>query len=161
MVQVKCKTKWAAPLQDLPVYFQRDDSDNIQEQQSIHTVHQLYGYMLFNDNKYGVPSNMKYAWFFQHIETADYKGRTLQYYGLINIDVDSVSTPNILKADHPLANTLVDLTQLSMTETSPSYRHSLTTQLQWLDHIQSFHLILTFAISSTILCAILLNEVVP
>jgi hypothetical protein len=54
--------------------------------------------MTFNDNKYGILSNMQYAWFFQRIETADHKGRTLQYYGPIDINVDSVHLPSMLKA---------------------------------------------------------------
>jgi hypothetical protein len=82
MVQAEYKTKWAAPLEDLPGYFQHK---NGRERQSIDAVHQLYGYMTFNENKYGVLSNMQYAWFFQRIETANGKGKTLQYYGPINI----------------------------------------------------------------------------
>jgi hypothetical protein len=54
--------------------------------------------MTFNDNKYGILSNMQYAWFFQCVQTASGKGRTLQYYGPIDIDVDSVHTPSMLKA---------------------------------------------------------------
>jgi len=54
--------------------------------------------MTFNDNKYGILSNMQYAWFFQRVQTANGKGRTLQYYGPIDIDVDSVHTPSMLKA---------------------------------------------------------------
>ena len=90
MVQAEYKTKWAAPLEDLPGYFQRNNCRNVPERQSIDAVHQLYGYMTFNENKYGVLSNMQYAWFFQLVETADGEGKTLQYYGPIDIDVDSV-----------------------------------------------------------------------
>src|ERR1700691_528450 len=98
MAQIGYKTKWAAPLQDLPSHFQCHDNDNVRERQSIDAVHQLYGYMTFNDNKYGILNNMKYACFFQRVETADRKGRTLQYYGPIDIYVDSVHTPSMLKA---------------------------------------------------------------
>jgi len=97
VAQVEYKTKWAAPLVDLPAYFRRNNSHNVQERQSIDAVLQLYGYMTFN-NKYGILSNMQYAWFFQCVETANGKGRTLQYYGPIDIDVNSVHTPSMLKA---------------------------------------------------------------
>ena len=100
MGQVEYKTKWVAPLEDLPAYFQHKAQKNINvlERQSIDALFQLYGYMTFNDNKYGILSNMKYAWFFQRIETADSKGKTLQYYGPINLNVDSVNLPSMLKA---------------------------------------------------------------
>jgi hypothetical protein len=94
------KTKWAARLQDLPGYFQRNDRRNVSERQSIDALHQLYGYMTFNENKYGILNNMQYAWFFQRVETADLEGRTLQYYGPIKIDANSelAPTPSMLKA---------------------------------------------------------------
>lgn len=98
MVKAEYKTKWAAFLDDLPGYFQRKDRRNVLERQSIDAVHQLYGYMTFNEIKYGVLSNMQHAWFFQHIENADHKGKTLQYYGPIDIDVNAVDSPSMLKA---------------------------------------------------------------
>lgn len=98
MTQAEYRTKWAAPLEDLPAYFQRNDRDNGPERQSIDAVLQLYGYMTFNDNKYGILNNMQHAWFFQRVETADRKGRTLQYYGPIDFGVDSGHTPSMLKA---------------------------------------------------------------
>ena len=102
MRQVEYKTKWAAPLEDLPAYFRRKADKNanlsVRERQSIDAVFQLYGYMTFNDNKYGILSNMQYAWFFQRIETTDNKGKTLQYYGPIKFDVDSDPSPSMLKA---------------------------------------------------------------
>jgi hypothetical protein len=61
LVQVEYKTKWAAPLKDLPGYFQCKNACNVLEQQSIDAVHQLYGYVTFNENKYGLLSNMQYA----------------------------------------------------------------------------------------------------
>ena len=97
MGQVKYKTKWAAPLEDLPAYL-RQVHRTVREQQSIDAVFQLYGYMTFNENKYGILNNMKYAWFFQRVETAERQGKTLQYYGPINFDVDSVDSPSMLKA---------------------------------------------------------------
>jgi hypothetical protein len=102
VAQAEYKTKWAAPLEDLPAYFQpyfqRNDRVKGLGRRSIDAVLQLYGYMTFNDNKYGILNNMQYAWFFQCVETADRKGRTLQYYGPIDFDVDSVHTPSMLKA---------------------------------------------------------------
>lgn len=98
MVQAEYKTVWDSPLEDLPGYFQRSDHHNVRERQSIEAVHQLYGYMTFNDNKYGVLNNMQYAWFFQRTETPDCKGKTLQYYGPVNFDIDSIDSPNMLKA---------------------------------------------------------------
>ncbi|KAK2460066.1 hypothetical protein APHAL10511_007900 [Amanita phalloides] len=60
-VVVEYKTKWAAPLKDLPAYFQRNAHKIVQERQSIDAVFQLYGYMTFNENKYGILNNMEYA----------------------------------------------------------------------------------------------------
>ena len=54
--------------------------------------------MTFNENKYGVVSNMQHAWFFQCIETADLNEKTLQYYGPIDIDLNSAGSPGMLKA---------------------------------------------------------------
>ncbi|KIM86278.1 hypothetical protein PILCRDRAFT_4784 [Piloderma croceum F 1598] len=165
--------QWAAPLEDLPAYFQRNNHHNVLERQPIDAVLQLYGYMTFNDNKYGILNNMQYAWFFQPVKTAERKGRTLQYYRPIDIDVDSIHTPSILEAYvgtmHMIARRncihLVSHFRIqyritpSETETPPSYRHSLITRLPWLDHIQSCHSILGFAVSTAVLCAILPDEV--
>ena len=54
--------------------------------------------MTFNEIKYGICSNIQYAWFFQRVETADGEVKTLQYYGPININVGSVQSPSMLKA---------------------------------------------------------------
>jgi hypothetical protein len=184
VAQVEYKTKWAAPLQDFPGYLQRNDRRNISERQSMDTLHQLYGYMMFNENKYGILNNIQYAWFFQRVETADFEGRTLQYYGPINIDADSAPSlracskllsasfcsPKLnlpgftllcVPAKDPTADTLAHLSQLLVIETWPLHRHSLATRLPWLDHIQSCHSILDFAVPSAVLCTILPNEVVP
>jgi hypothetical protein len=91
MVQAEYKTKWAAPLTDLPGYF-RQRNPSVLVRQSIDAVHQLYGYMTFNDNKYGVLSSMEYAWFFQRVE----RGQTMKYYG--PIAVGPASSPSMLKA---------------------------------------------------------------
>jgi len=54
--------------------------------------------MTFNDNKYGILSNMQNTWFFQRIGAAGNQGKTLQYYGPIRFDVDSDPSPSMLKA---------------------------------------------------------------
>ncbi|KAM6492114.1 hypothetical protein JOM56_011838 [Amanita muscaria] len=97
-VVVEYKTKWAAPLEDLSAYFRRKAHKNVLERQSIDAVFQLYGYMTFNETKYGILNNMDYAWFFQRVETAESQGKTLQYYGPIKFDVNSARSPSMLKA---------------------------------------------------------------
>ena len=52
--------------------------------------------MTFNENKYGILSNLEHAWFLQRVETANGKGKTLQYYG--PIDIHSTRSPSMLKA---------------------------------------------------------------
>jgi hypothetical protein len=96
VVQFEYKTKWVAPLEDLPGCFEHQNRRNVLERQTIDAVYQLYGYMTFNENKYGVLSNLQRAWFFQRIETADGRGRTLQYFG--PIDIDSTHSPSMLQA---------------------------------------------------------------
>ena len=54
--------------------------------------------MTFNENKYGILSNMQYAWFFQRIETASSESKTLEYYGPISFDADLAHSPSMLKA---------------------------------------------------------------
>ncbi|KIL69145.1 hypothetical protein M378DRAFT_7858 [Amanita muscaria Koide BX008] len=49
-VVVEYKTKWAAPLEDLPAYFQRKAHKIVRERQSIDAVFQPYGYMTLNEN---------------------------------------------------------------------------------------------------------------
>ena len=100
MGKLEYKTIWAAPLEDLPAYFCKARR-TVQERQSIDALFQLYGYMTFNENKYGILSNMECAWFFQRVETAQGQGNTLQYYGPINFctdSVDLVDSPTMLKA---------------------------------------------------------------
>ena len=95
--QVEYKTKWVAPLEDLPAHFQcRAQKIPRQAQQSIDAVFQLYGYMTFNENRYGILSNLEWAWFFQQVETPDGQGKTLQCYGPIGLH--SGHSPSMLKA---------------------------------------------------------------
>jgi len=51
---------------------------SVVERQSMEALQQLYGYMRFNDNKYGALINWDRAWFCQRVETADYRGKMLQ-----------------------------------------------------------------------------------
>ena len=100
MQQIEYKSIWAAPLQDLfrifGVFRQNPRGLNVLERQSMEALQQLYGYMTFNDNKYGVLTNWDRAWFFQRVETADSTGKTMQCYG--PVDLDAGSQPSMLKA---------------------------------------------------------------
>lgn len=42
---------------------------SVSEKQSVEALSQLYGYMTFNDNMYGILSNLNRAWFFRRVET--------------------------------------------------------------------------------------------
>jgi hypothetical protein len=183
VAQVQYKTKWAAPLEDLHAYFQRNDHHNILERQSINAVLQLYGYMMFNDNKYGILNNMQHAWFFQRVETADRKGRTLQYYGPIDLDIDSVHAPSMLKAYvgtillaetastwfHPSVSNIESPPDqyFRSSDTAIRDRDSAIVQTQSYKStpVAGSYPVLPldpgFAISTAVLCAILPNEVVP
>ena len=141
MEQIKYKTKWVAPLEDLPGYFQRRAQEIPRRaRQSIDAVFQLYGYVTFNENKYGTLNNMECAWFFQRVETPDGQGITLEYYGPIKFD--SGHSPSMLKASfclpklgfivpqplakYPPADTSVRLPQLFVTVTQPLRMHTHT-----------------------------------
>jgi hypothetical protein len=65
----------------------------VNDRQCVEALQQIYGYMTFNDNKYGVLSNFRRAWFFRRVEG----GGTLQYAGPIDLD-NSATSPSILKA---------------------------------------------------------------
>lgn len=60
--------------------------------QCVEALQQIYGYMTFNDDKYGVLSNFHRAWFFQRVE-----GGTLCYAEPIDLN-NSATSPSILKA---------------------------------------------------------------
>ena len=102
--QLEYKTKWACVLDNLPECFQEyrrkgQRGTNVLARQSVDALFQLYGYMTFNDNKYGILNNMQHAYVFRRIETADSEGKTLQYYGPINFHDSVYSTkPSMLKA---------------------------------------------------------------
>jgi hypothetical protein len=57
-------------------------SDAVTEQ-SLDTLQQIYGYMTFNENKFGILTNWQHALFLRRAETPDRK--TLEYY-LVELD---------------------------------------------------------------------------
>jgi hypothetical protein len=57
-------------------------SDAVTEQ-SLDALQQIYGYMTFNENKFGILTNWQHALFLRRAETPDRK--TLEYY-LIELD---------------------------------------------------------------------------
>jgi len=63
-------------------------------QQSVHALEQIYGYMTFNNNKFGILTNWKRALFLRRAETSDRK--ILEYYTL---ELDGPRQPiSMLKA---------------------------------------------------------------
>jgi hypothetical protein len=168
----RVQTKWAAPL-DLPGYFQRQKfCRSVPKRQSINAVHQLYGYMTFNENKYGV-SNLQYAWSFNVLRLMIAKAKACNTTGRLiwsrlvcpvfsePLWASSCSCPpgfTLLQPlpKHPLTNTSVHLAQLLVTVTAIIYKHNLIVQPSWLDHMKSCDLIHAFAISTVVLCVIMM-----
>ncbi|KAF8966457.1 hypothetical protein BDZ97DRAFT_1657681, partial [Flammula alnicola] len=74
---VEYKTWWVADLKDLPAAFEGTRCDSL-SRQSLEALQQIYGYMTFNNNKYGILTNWKRAWFLRRAETSGRK--TLEYY---------------------------------------------------------------------------------
>lgn len=83
-----------ADLLDLPATFEDTCNNTPLSQQSLDALHQIYGYLTFNDNKFGILTNWKRALFLCRAETVDRK--TLQYY-LLELDGSSPSI-SMLKA---------------------------------------------------------------
>jgi len=68
--------------------------DDTLSQQSLHALEQIYGYMTFNNNKFGILTNWQCALFLRHAETSDRKA--LEYY---TIELDRPCQPiSMLKA---------------------------------------------------------------
>jgi hypothetical protein len=67
----------------------------VNEKQCIEALEQLYGYMTFNNNKYGILTNWTRAWCFQRVEEGDRK--ILECAGPIELS-GSPQSPSILKA---------------------------------------------------------------
>lgn len=76
-VIVEYKAWWAADLVNPIAAFHSTENDTLSEQ-SVHALQQTYGYMAFNNNKFGILTNWKHALFLRRAETPDRK--TLEYY---------------------------------------------------------------------------------
>jgi len=97
MHQVEYKTIWSASLENLIGNFLLNPNvRSVSQRHSIDALQELYGYMTFNDNKYGVLTNWDRSWFFQRVETANSRGKTLHCYGPVALNADS--DPSVLKA---------------------------------------------------------------
>ncbi|KAK2465075.1 hypothetical protein APHAL10511_002883 [Amanita phalloides] len=79
---VEYKTWWAANLTYVAEAFNGTRDDTLSKQ-SLEALQQIYGYMTFNNNKFGILTNWQRALFLCRIETSNRK--TLQYY-LIELD---------------------------------------------------------------------------
>ncbi|KAM6496012.1 hypothetical protein JOM56_008718 [Amanita muscaria] len=74
---VEYKTWWAVDLQHVVAAFNGTHMDTLSEQ-SLHALQQTYGYMSFNNNKFGILTNWQCVLFLRRAETPDRK--TLEYY---------------------------------------------------------------------------------
>jgi hypothetical protein len=70
-----------------------NNGGTVSDRQGVEALEQIYGYMTFNDNKYGVLTNFHRSWFLQRVEG----GGTLHYAGPIHLNKPGTS-PSILKA---------------------------------------------------------------
>ena len=126
MHEVEYKTIWTAGLENLiENFFLNPRSRTVSQQQSIEALQQLYGYMTFNDNKYGVLTNWDRAWFFQRIETADSTGEILHCYGPVALNANF--GPSMLKAF--VGITLLADAEANWCHTSPTICSSPRNQL--------------------------------
>jgi hypothetical protein len=91
---VKYKTEWVADLRDLFGVFSKS-SRNVNEKRSIEALEQLYGYMRFNNTRYGILTNWTRTWFLRLMEEDDRKA--VECAGPIEL-YGSVQSPSILKA---------------------------------------------------------------
>lgn len=81
--QEEFKPEWVADLRDLPASLQAFNTIDcpVPDKQCVEALQQIYGYMTFNNNKYGILTNLTRAWFFQRVEN----GRTLSYAGPVSL----------------------------------------------------------------------------
>ncbi len=92
LVQVEYKTWWAADLQDVAAASGGTHHDTLNAG-SLHALEQIYGYMTFNNNKFGILTNWKRALFLRRAEVA---GRhTLDFY---TVELDGNQDISMLKA---------------------------------------------------------------
>lgn len=69
-------------LQDIVAAFNRTHDDTV-SRQTLDALEQIYGYMTFNNNKYGILTSWQHALFLRRVETEDRK--TLEYH-IIQLD---------------------------------------------------------------------------
>ena len=77
-------------LEHVAAAFNRTRCDTLCQQQSFHALEQIYGYMTFNNNKFGILTNWQRALFLRRAETSDRK--TLDYY---TIELESLDFTNL------------------------------------------------------------------
>ncbi|KAM6497269.1 hypothetical protein JOM56_007742, partial [Amanita muscaria] len=161
-VVVEYKTKWAGPLEDLPAYFQRKAHKIVRERQSIGAVFQLYGYMTFDENKYGIQSMLGFS-NASRLPKAKAKpcsttGRSIlmSIRFIRQVCSKPLWAPFSLPKLHlpvPPTGTLIHLAQLIVVD-------SRTIRSSWPDHIRFCHLTLVFVISTVLPCVMLRDEAV-
>jgi hypothetical protein len=93
--QEEFKPEWVADLRDLPASLQAFNTNDcpMPDRQCVEALQQIYNYMTFNKNKYGILTNLTCAWFFQQVEN----GHTLFYTGPINLQ-NSYGSLSMLQA---------------------------------------------------------------
>jgi hypothetical protein len=69
---VEYKAWWVADLVDILAAF-ADTRNDILSRQSLDSLEQIYGYMSFNNNRFGILSNWQRAWFLRRAETDNRK----------------------------------------------------------------------------------------
>jgi hypothetical protein len=92
---VEYKPDWVTDLLDLRASLEAFNNNDfaVNGRQCVEALQQIYGYMTFNDNKYGVLTNFHRAWFLRRVEGGD----TLHYAGPIDLN-NSATSPSVLKA---------------------------------------------------------------
>lgn len=85
---VEYKTWWATDLERVVNAFNGICNDTI-SRQSLDALQQTYGYMTFNNNKFGILTNWQQALFLRRAETPDRK--TLEYYIIENRPGQTIS----------------------------------------------------------------------
>jgi hypothetical protein len=81
-------------LADIPAAFDKSCRDTLTPQ-SLDALEQIYGYMAFNNNKFGILTNWQRALFLRRAERPN--GKTLEYY-LVELDGSANSPISMLKA---------------------------------------------------------------
>lgn len=130
-----------ANLEDLPATHHAVTRHTTLTRQSLEALQQLYGYMTFNENKFGILTNWQLVWFFRRAETPDRK--TLEYYSLRLDEASAASTQmSMLKAWVGMVLLADDSwfyasPSLSIPPPERSYQLSQTAQNEWTRAIAS------------------------